>query len=574
MGMAAFLCVFTGSLSASDLTRESFKKHSFEKNTIDQIFLQEKADAFYLRAERAAFQNKRTKALELLKEALFYQGNSPHFRNKLAELYIQGGLYSQAFLQYQRVLKKNPENKEARFHLAQLLREKGLYKEALAAYTLLLAQNPEDFSFGFEKALTYRDAGLYPQALSQIKRVFSLKKLDKQEKIRLYLLQALVYKHLKKPLFQKKALARAIALNPVEESPVRSILAHYMGLGDIEGARDYLLKFQKKNEPSVYVARVLSEIFLVLNEKESLYRQLRKIQNLDTLDSFEAFQLASLLVERKQYSKALPFFSDLLRGGKFVSESHYFLGFVYEERQKKKKARKHYWKVHSSNRYFFAARIRLAYLLKKEGQWELGLEVMKNLNLRFKKKPFSFLVHAEFLKEGNKLEEALQVLNRAETLFPNHLEILFLKGFYLEEVGKTSLAVEIMKRVLERDPNHVKALNFLAYSYAQHKGPLDRAEKMARKALSLSPKSGYILDTLGWILYKRGYSKKALVYVKKAFERNQEESVIAEHLGEIYRTLKEYRKSAFYFQKAAALEKDKIKSESLKKQSDLVQARL
>ena len=444
----------------------------------------------------------------------------------------------------------------------------------MAAYSLLLAQSPQDFTFGFEKALAYREAGFYPQALSQINKIFSLKGLGQKEKVWLYLLEAHLYRLLKKPLLQKKALLQAVALNPVKKSLVRSILAHYMDRGNIKEARDYLLNYQEKNDPSVYVARVLGEIDFILNEKESLYHQLKKIQTLDTLSSSESFQLASLLVERKQYSKAVPFFSDLLRMGEFVSESHYFLGFVSEELKKTKAARKHYRKVHSSNRYFFAARTRLAYLLKEKGQWEQALGVITNLNTQFKKRPLSFLVYAQFLKDENRFSEALKVLNQAENLFPENIEVLFLKGFYLEENGNIPLALETMKKVLQKDPNHVRTLNFLAYAYARHKGPLERAEQMARKALSLSPESGYVLDTLGWVLYKRGHSKKALMYVKRAFEKKSQESIIAEHLGEIYRTLKEYEKSAFYFKTAASLEKNKIKSASLKRQSELVQARL
>ena len=565
-----FLCVFSEILPASD----SFDKNPHGEKAITRTWFQEQADTFYLLSERAVFQNKKATALEFLKEALFYKGESAYLRGKLAGFYTQEGLSSQAFFQYQAILKRDSKNQEARFRLAKLYKERGLYKEALAAYNLLLAQSPQDFTFGFEKALAYREAGLYPQALSQINKIFSLKGLGQKEKVWLYLLEAHLYKLLKKPLLQKKVLLQAVALNPVKKSLIRGILAHYMDMGNIKEARDYLLNYQEKNDPSVYVARVLGEISFILNEKESLYHQLKKIQALDTLSSFESFQLASLLVEKKQYPKAIPFFFDLLKEGEFVSESHYFLGLVHEERKKTKKARKYYQKVHSSNRYFFAARTRLAYLLKKEGQWEQALGVVTNLKTQFKENPLSFLVHAQFLKDDNRFHEALEILSQAENLFPENIEVLFLKGFYLEENGNIPLALETMKKVLQKDPNHVRALNFLAYAYARHKGPLERAEQMARKAFSLNPESGYVLDTLGWVLYKRGHSKKALIYVKRAFEKKSQESIIAEHLGEIYRTLKEYEKSAFYFKTAASLEKNKIKSASLKRQSELVQARL
>ena len=220
---------------------------------------------------------------------------------------------------------------------------------------------------------------------------------------------------------------------------------------------------------------------------------------------------------------------------------------------------------------FFNARIRWAYLLKEENQWPKALGIMKKLTSQFRKNPLSFLMYARFLKDADRLLEAITVLNKAGTLFPDHLEILFLQGFYLEEAGKTTLSIKNMEKILKTNPHHVEALNFLAYAYAQNEGPLRTAETMARKALSLSPESGYILDTLGWVLYKKGQWQESLVYLKKAFNVNPKESVIAEHLGEVYHKLKQYEKSTGYFKKAADLEKDKSRRESLEKRIALAQ---
>ena len=530
---------------------------------INRIWLQKKSDNLYLQSERAFFYNKKTKALDLIKKALFFKGESPFLRHKLAGLYVLEGLSSQAAQQYQVILKGNPENSDIRIRLAKLYREKGLYNKALKEHKILQKQHPRNFDFEFEKALAYREAGLYNQALKQIEKIDSF--ALRGEKIKLNLLKAHVYKLLQNPQLQRKTLSKVIVLNPVEERFVRSILVHYMDLGDIKGARDYLLNYQRKNEFSAYVAKTLSEIFFILDEKESLYKQLKKIQAFGVLDDFEAFQLASLLVDKKQYNLASSFFADLLSHKELSSSAHYFLGFIYEQQKEKNKAKEHYQKVLSSDEYFFNARIRWAYLLKEENQWPKALGIMKKLTSQFRKTPLSFLMYARFLKDADRLSEAVTVLSKAVTLFPGHLELLFLQGFYLEETGKITLAIKNMEKILKIDPNHVEALNFLAYAYAQNGGPLKSAEIMARKALSFNPKSGYILDTLGWVLYKKGQWQESLVYLKKAFHASPKESVIAEHLGEVYHKLRQYEKSAFYFKKAADLEKDKSRRESLEK---------
>ena len=257
-GFLIFLCVFCGNLFASD-----FSSKSLEKSTeISRVWLQKKSDILYLQAERAFFYDQKTQALDLLKQALFFKGESAFLRHKLAGLYVLEGLYSQAAVQYQVILKRNPENSDIRIRLAKLYRKKELYYKALDEHRILQEQHPGNFDFGFEKALTYREAGLYNEALQQIAKIAPL--ALKAEKISLNLLKAHIYKLLQNPRLQKKTLNKVIALNPVEERFVRSILVHYMDLGDIKGARDYLLSYQRKNEFSVYVAKTLSEIFFIL----------------------------------------------------------------------------------------------------------------------------------------------------------------------------------------------------------------------------------------------------------------------------------------------------------------------
>lgn len=569
---ALLLFTFSGSLFASDPASPFFlNPRQKDGIVIDKVRLQAKADSLYLQAENTLFYDKRAEALEFYRQALLFKGESSWLRGKLAEIYILEGLYSQAFLQYQILLKEDPKNSSMRFYLTKLYKERELYDEALNECQILLGEQPGNFEFGFEKALILKRQGLHSKAIAQINDM--LLKASRAEKIQLHLQRAHIYKILQKIPFQKKALKEAIALNPVKEKFINLIMGNYVSLGDIKGAKDYLLEYQKKNKNSIHTAKILSEVFFSLNDKESLYNQLKKLQSFGALDNFEAFQLAVLLVEKKQYDLAVSFFMDLLRDKQFISSAYYFLGFIYEQKKNISQAEEYYRKVHFSNEYFFNARVRLAWLLKEGKKWPEAFAIMQNLHSQFQRTPKSFFAYARFLKEGDHSTEALEVLSQAEILFPTQLNILFLKGFYLGEEGRILKSIEIMEKILRINPNHVRALNFLAYTYAGGNGSLKTAEKMARKALLFSPKSGYILDTLGWILYKRGQWRESLLHLKQAFHVSETESVIAEHLGEVYQKLKKFKKSAFYFKKAVELEKDNSKRKNLEKRMALVQAR-
>ena len=67
-----------------------------------------------------------------------------------------------------------------------------------------------------------------------------------------------------------------------------------------------------------------------------------------------------------------------------------------------------------------------------------------------------------------------------------------------------------LELLLERNPDDPGPNNDLGYLYAEQGKNLDKAETMIRKALQEEPESFSYLDSLGWVLFKRGKLKEAL----------------------------------------------------------------
>ena len=49
--------------------------------------------------------------------------------------------------------------------------------------------------------------------------------------------------------------------------------------------------------------------------------------------------------------------------------------------------------------------------------------------------------------------------------------------------------------------------------------------------LEIRPEDGYIQDSLGFVLYKKGRTRDAIVILEKAYRTKPSRPVIAEHLG-------------------------------------------
>ncbi|MBX3521696.1 MAG: tetratricopeptide repeat protein, partial [Xanthobacteraceae bacterium] len=81
---------------------------------------------------------------------------------------------------------------------------------------------------------------------------------------------------------------------------------------------------------------------------------------------------------------------------------------------------------------------------------------------------------------------------------------------------------------------------------------LDKGLDMIRKAVSLRPKDGYIIDSLGWAYYRLGRYEEAAAELERAVELTPNDPTINDHLGDVY--WKTDRKLEAHFQWSHALE--------------------
>ena len=57
---------------------------------------------------------------------------------------------------------------------------------------------------------------------------------------------------------------------------------------------------------------------------------------------------------------------------------------------------------------------------------------------------------------------------------------------------------------------------------------------MIERAVALRPKDGYIIDSLGWALYRMGDTKGAVTQLERAIELKPLDPTINDHLGDAY----------------------------------------
>ncbi|MEN8005515.1 MAG: tetratricopeptide repeat protein [Candidatus Krumholzibacteriota bacterium] len=96
------------------------------------------------------------------------------------------------------------------------------------------------------------------------------------------------------------------------------------------------------------------------------------------------------------------------------------------------------------------------------------------------------------------------------------------------EEAKARNALELLRREFPQDP---EVANSLGYFLAEKGKDLDLAEGLVREALEVDPGNGAYLDSLGWVMYRKGRFEDAFDFLIQAVNVLPDDPVILEHLG-------------------------------------------
>jgi outer membrane biogenesis lipoprotein LolB len=115
---------------------------------------------------------------------------------------------------------------------------------------------------------------------------------------------------------------------------------------------------------------------------------------------------------------------------------------------------------------------------------------------------------------------------------PTNPGLLYTYAMSAEKSGYIDVMEKILREILRKNPNDVNSLNALGYSLADRNQKLPEAFKLISKAHQLSPRDGFILDSLGWVNFRMGKNVLALEQLQQAFNIKPEADIAA-HIGEV-----------------------------------------
>jgi len=251
-------------------------------------------------------------------------------------------------------------------------------------------------------------------------------------------------------------------------------------------------------------------------------------------DSTEmAFAVALLSLQLKDYDSAEKYLKGLLNTPYRDKDGvRLYLGQVAEERKDFPEALKWYGEVGEGEQYV-QAQIRYAQVLARQGKLNearAGLQraAAKNSQQRIQ----LVLAEAQLLRDANQPKAAFDLVGQALDRAPNNPDLLYDYAMLAEKIERVDVLESSLRKLIEIRPENAHAYNALGYSLADRNQRLAEAQELIEKALKLAPDDFFIIDSMGWVLYRRGQLKDSLAYLRRAYA-GRPDAEIAAHLGEV-----------------------------------------
>ena len=213
-----------------------------------------------------------------------------------------------------------------------------------------------------------------------------------------------------------------------------------------------------------------------------------------------------------------------------------------------------YKKVPRTDTASHAAELGRAAALRSSGKPDAAIEVLAQLARRF---PDMAIVHStlgDALRNQDEFVDAVASYDRALDLVPEGSRgrwfIHYARAIAHERLDNWEQAEADFRAALDLNPDHPQVLNYLGYSMVEKQINLAEALDMIERAVAARPDSGFIVDSLGWVLYRLGRYDEAVAHMERAVELMAVDPVVNDHLGDVYWAVGRKREAEFQWSRA------------------------
>jgi len=453
---------------------------------------------------------------------------------RVAERATLAGLYARQFSEAQKSarlwVELRPKSVEARMALAAILLELG---------------RADDARVQFEAILTLASAEQLDHAYM---RSVAILARHAKRNAALSIMESLTKQHPRSPVAQfalahlavrsgelDKALAaidRALALkSDWEEAALfkaRILVSQKEMVRAEQFYRTYLAAYPDSAPVRLNYARHLID----MKRWDQAREQFEQVVRANPADPDAVYALGLLSMQTGRTADADKYLRQAVELRSENNTARLYLGQLAENRKQYEEAAKWYQSIRHGDS-FLEAQARYAVILAKRGQIEQARKYLHKVPAETDKQRVQLILAEEqILRDAKRYREAYDLLTRALVKRKANNDLRYARSLTAEKLGLLKVVEADLKDILQRDPKHAHALNALGYTLADRTNRYQEARQYLDRALVIRPDDPFILDSMGWLMYRLGKPDEAIRYLRRALAMRSD-AEIAAHLGEV-----------------------------------------
>jgi tetratricopeptide (TPR) repeat protein len=267
-------------------------------------------------------------------------------------------------------------------------------------------------------------------------------------------------------------------------------------------------------------------------------------------DNDAIYAVGLLALQAKDYGIAEANMNRLLDlGYRDANAVRYTLGQIAEEQKDWTRAIDWYKSVQRGE-LVLPARMRVANAIARQGRLDEARAYLHSVPAGSETQRMQLLMaESQLLRDANQPREAFELLQQALRKTPDQPDLLYDLALTAEKLDRFDVLESSLKRLIKVKPDYAHAYNALGYSFADRNVRLPEAKQLIEKALEIAPGDYFIVDSLGWVLYRMGDLKSAAEQLRRAWE-GRPDGEIGAHLGEVLWELGQHDEARRVWQEA------------------------
>ena len=327
-------------------------------------------------------------------------------------------------------------------------------------------------------------------------------------------------------------LEQLLAIEPKHESGIVIYARLLQQTGNITAALALLKSALENNRDSQLMRMTYARLLVDAKHYDAAIQQFEILTEQAPTSVDVRYALGLLLLQTNHPEEAKTHFQFLTNAPDRRVIAYYYLGQIAETSGELGDALSAYSRV-DRGEHFLKAHIRIAVILARQGEIDKAREHLQAMPRQDAAQAIRiYRAEAEILSRHDRLEDAMSVYDRAIEDQPGNPDLLYARAMLAEKLDRLDILERDLREILSGEPDNADALNALGFTLADRTNRYEEALTLLERALELKPDDYYVIDSMGWVLYRMGRLEEAVEFLQRAFTLSDDPEVAA-HLGEV-----------------------------------------